>query len=76
MDPHTKELVVSRLFNRFNRVPDKKIDKEEFYEFLKYVFNKLGYNKEFKLLSKKDAEAFIIKLTNGQRNYLNKEEFI
>lgn len=51
MDEHTKDLVLGKLYNRFNKINDNKIDKDEFYLFIKHVFNKLGYYNQSKNFS-------------------------
>ena len=44
-------MVITKIFNRFNKVQDKKIDKYEFYIFIKYAFNKLGCHEQSKLFT-------------------------
>ena len=74
-DEELKEDVAQKIFNKFNKIRDDIIDKEEFLRFLQYAYNKRGQYQKAKSINLDEAEFILRSISESRQNFLTKQEF-
>ena len=71
-DEELKEQVAQKIFHKFNKIKDDRIDKQEFLRFLQYAYNKRGQYQKAKTINLDEAEFILRNISGSRQNFLTK----